>query len=141
MPWHTVYDLRADTDNVAAVQRATLTTREYGIEPTNGRLFGSDEWWNEVASGRLPVHTLTGTISRVFMGSMGDWPEFEMVCDDGSSLGFTRFQTPPDGSRDGLYKEGRRIEVDAVWQEARKAAPDWGIPRIRREVTAIRIAD
>lgn len=139
MEWQAVYDLRDDRDYVAAVQMATLTTSEFGIEPTHG-LFGSAEWWRRIESGSLPVQTLKGRISRVFMGSMGDWPEFEVTSDDGSTHVFTRLQTPPDGGRDGLYEEGRGVEVDFVLQEARRQAPDCGIPRTSPAVIAIRIA-
>ena len=139
MAWHLIYDLRADTDHVAAVQKATLTSTDYGIEPTHG-LFGSAEWWERIADGRLPLHTLKGIIRRVYMASMGDWPEFEMKCDDGSSLQFTRLQTPPDGSLDAFYKVGSEVEVDYVWQNHRHNAPDWGLPRTNRTEIAIRIA-
>jgi hypothetical protein len=138
MTWHTIYKLAQDEQQIAAVQKATLTTDEYGLEPTHG-LFGSDEWWKQIADGRLPVETLSGTISRVYMGSMGDWPEFEMVIEGGFTERFTRYQTPPDGSQDAFYVVGRRIELDTVWQEARRAAPDWWGLRLKRTVLAIRV--
>ena len=34
---------------LAAMQKATLTTPDFGIEPTDG-LFGSAEWWEEIAA-------------------------------------------------------------------------------------------
>lgn len=139
MDWQQVYELKQDTGYVAAVQKATLTTDEFGIEPTNG-LLGSSEWWREIERGNLPLQTLKGTITRVFMGSMGDWPEFEMQTDDGSLLEFTRYQNAPDGSADHLYAVGRQIEVDFVWQQFRPKAPDWGLPKEQRCVIAIRIA-
>ncbi len=140
MTWHIIYELARDEKQIAAVQKATLTTEEYGLEPTHG-LFGSDEWWKQIADGRLPVVMLKGTISRVYMGSMGDWPEFEIAIEGGSNEQFTRYQTPPDGSKEAFYVVGRRIELDTVWQEARRGAPDWGMPRRRRTVLAIRIAE
>lgn len=140
MTWHNIYELAQDQQQIAAVQKATLTTEEYGLEPTHG-LFGSDEWWKQIADGRLPVETLRGTISRVYMGSMGDWPVFELVMEGGSTEQFTRYQTPPDGSQDAFYVVGRAIELDTVWQEARRGAPDWGIPGRTRTVLAIRVAD
>ena len=138
MEWQGVYDLHQDERQIAAVQKATLTTEEYGIEPTHG-LFGSETWWEQIADGRLPTETLRGTVSRVYMGSMGDWPEFEMICKGGAIERFTRHQTPADGSQDRLYQTGKQIEVDTVWQEARRNAPDWGLPRLRRTVLRIRI--
>jgi len=66
-----------------------LATKEFGIEPTHG-LLGSREWWSEIESGRLRVHTLRGTIGRVYMGSMNDWPEFELVTAEGQKSSWTR---------------------------------------------------
>lgn len=137
MEWQTVYDLRDDPHRVAAVQHATLTTCAFGIEPTHG-LFGSEQWWQQIESGSLPLQTLKGRINRVYMGSMGDFPEFEMKCGNGSLHCFERM--PGDGSRDALYREGRRVEVDFVWQEARREAPGWGLPRRMTSVISIRIA-
>jgi hypothetical protein len=139
MDWQRVYDLRQDHDYVAAVQKATLTTDEFGIEPTNG-LFASPEWWRRVESGDLPMQTPKGKVTRVFMGSMGDWPEFEMQGHDGSLVIFTRYQNAPDGSADHLYVVGGEIEVDFVWQQFRQKAPEWGLPKEQRSVIAIRIA-
>ena len=48
------YRLRDNAKHIAHAQKATLTTDDFGIEPTDG-LFGSAEWWNRVASGELTV--------------------------------------------------------------------------------------
>ena len=60
------YRLRDNAKHIAQVQKATLTTDDFGIEPTDG-LFGSAEWRNRIASGELTVHTLRGTITERFM--------------------------------------------------------------------------
>lgn len=78
----TIYRLRADKDFIAQVQKATTTSEEFGIEPTHG-LFGSSEWWHHVSDGTLPVQTLRGAITRVYMGSMNDWPELTMRTETG----------------------------------------------------------
>jgi hypothetical protein len=140
MAWHNIYELAQDEQQIADIQKATLTTEDYGLEPTHG-LFGSDEWWKQIADGRLPMETLRGRILRVYMGSMGDWPVFEMAIEGGAIEQFYRYQTPADGSQDAFYVFGRNIEIDAVWQEARRGAPDWGMPRRMRTVLAIRISD
>ena len=140
MTWHKIYDLREDERHIAAVQKATLATEEYGLEPTHG-LFGSEEWWEKIADGQLPKETLKGIISRVYMGSMGDWPEFETALCDGSTEKFYRYQTPPDGSQERFYEVGRNIELDVIWQDARRNAPDWGLSQRSRTVLAVRIED
>jgi len=111
-----IYQLRNDTDHIKKVQKATLTTEQYGIQPTHG-LFGSDEWWQKIASGELLMHRLRGTITRVYMGSMNDWPEFAMRADDGAETSWSRFADSSELSQ--LYAVGKRIELDYVVQRNR----------------------
>jgi hypothetical protein len=115
-----VYQLRKDIEYVRKVQKATLTTEMYGIQPTHG-LFGSEDWWQRIASGDLPLRRLRGTITRVYMGSMGDWPEFTMRTDDGEESSWTRFAHTKELSQ--LYVVGKRIELDYVIQRNRPEAP------------------
>jgi hypothetical protein len=108
-----VYRLRDNKKYIGHVQRATLTTKEFGIQTTHG-LFGSEKWWKKIASGELPVHTFKGQICRVFMGSMGDWPMFEMLCNDGQKRQFTREVNAPELDR--FYSAGSYVELDYVIQ-------------------------
>lgn len=73
----TVYGLIEDKGKIRLVQKATFETEKFGLQQTHG-LFGSEEWWNNVNNGDLPLHTKRGIITKVYKGSMGDWPEFEM---------------------------------------------------------------
>jgi hypothetical protein len=100
----TIYRLRADKDFIAQVQKATTTSEEFGIEPTHG-LFGSAEWWQHVRDGTLPVHTLRGAITRVYMGSMNDWPEFTMRSETGEESSWSRYANNPVFA--SLYTVGR----------------------------------
>jgi hypothetical protein len=116
---HTVYRLLDDVDYIAQVQRATLTTEKFGIEPTHG-LYGSTEWWSQIASKALPTHTLRGVISSVYMGSMNDWPEFELTASDGSKTHWTRHANSPELAK--LYEANRAVELDYVVQRFRQKA-------------------
>jgi hypothetical protein len=107
----TIYRLRSDKDFIAQVQKATVTTERFGIESTHG-LFGSPEWWQHVRDGMLPVHTLRGAITRVYMGSMNDWPEFTMRSDTGQESSWSRYASDPVFA--SLYTVGRRIELDSL---------------------------
>lgn len=118
-----VYRLRDDAQTIADVQKATQSTREFGIEPTHG-LFGSAEWWQRIAEGTLTVHTLRGTITRIGMGSMGDWPVFEMRSDSGEFSRWTREANSAELA--SSYVVGRRAELDYVLQRHRPAARDVG---------------
>jgi atypical dual specificity phosphatase len=119
----TVYSLRRDKRHVEDVQRATLTTKDFGIEPTHG-LFGSEEWWNQIASGKLPVERLCGVITRLYMGSMNDWPEFSMRSDAGQDVSWSRYANSEHLA--DFYAVGRRVEVDYIVQHHRAASFDGG---------------
>ena len=53
MPLLTVYDLHDDHQRIRWMQEATMTTRDFGLEPTHG-LFGSNGWWLNIENGNLP---------------------------------------------------------------------------------------
>jgi hypothetical protein len=101
------------------VQKATLNTKQFGIEPTHG-LFGSDEWWKNVSSGELPVLTCNGVITRRYLGSMNDWPEFTMRSESGEEISWNRYGH--SGEDDRHYQVGRCIEIDYVLQQFRRKA-------------------
>jgi hypothetical protein len=111
------YRLKDNPKHIAQVQKVTLTTDNFGIEPTHG-LFGSPEWWDRIESGDLPVHTLRGTITERFMGSMGDWPEIRVLSDAGEKSDWTREVNRKE--QDALYRVGRSIEIDYVLQRHRR---------------------
>jgi len=129
------YDLRIDEEHIRQVQRATTTT-EFGLEPTHG-LFGSAEWWNRIATGNFPVRTASGVITKVYMGSMGDWPVFAMVSDSGEVSQWTREVNLKE--QDALYRVGQRVEVDYVLQRLRPKSWDRGGET--KCVIEIRVAD
>lgn len=114
----TVYRLAHDKEKIASIQKATLTTSDFGIRQTHG-LFGSKEWWVKIAAGELPQHTLKGVISKVYMGSMGDWPEFRVKTEDGAEESFTREYSTRELAAE--YREGRAVEIDYVWQQHKKS--------------------
>jgi hypothetical protein len=114
-----VYRLKDNATHVANVQKATLTTTEYGIEQTHG-LFGSDEWWEHIVDGTLPVHTIRGTITRVFMSGHNDWPEFELSDNSGQLSRWTRETNRLEDAV--FYEPGRAVEIDVVRQHHKRAA-------------------
>ncbi len=68
--------------------------------------------WRVVSSAEQPIQTCAGVITRRYMGSMNDWPEFTMRCDSGGEMNWSRYGR--SGNDDRYYKVGRRIEVDYV---------------------------
>ena len=77
--------------------------------------------------------TIGGTITRVFMSGMNDWPEFEMIMPDGKLSRWTR---KVDGVElDGYYRPGARVEIDYVIQHFKR---DVGIGLVSKCVIEIR---
>ena len=113
--WMVAYDLAKDEDTIRGVQRATLTTKDFGLVPEIA-LFGTPEWFGAVADGRIPTHRVTGTIARVYFGSMGDWPEFEIAANqEGAKTKWTRF-----GNQE-LYRVGAEVILEYVMQRTKRA--------------------
>jgi hypothetical protein len=121
-----VYQLRKDNRHIEDVQKATLTTYWFGVAKTHG-LFGSDEWWGNIETGKLAVHTLRGVITRVYMdGPHGDLQLFDMRSDSGREYTWARHanneQVPglyTNKKMSDLYDVGRKVEVDYVFQRHR----------------------
>ena len=110
--WKVAYDLARDEETVALVQRATLTTRDFGVVP-DVALFGSNDWWMAIRDGRIQKHVVSGTISRLFMTGHGDWPEFELNS-GGAKSNWTRV------GDQGLYAEGKEARVEYILQKPRR---------------------
>jgi hypothetical protein len=108
-----IYDLRDDVAYIAGVQKATMETLKFGLVPEHG-LFGTAAWWGAIRDGKIPIHSVEGRITRVFMGSMNDWPEFEMETEDKHLMTWTRYGTVPDAGKS--YLVGNYIRLQYVDQ-------------------------
>lgn len=110
--WIVAYDLAKDDEKTSIVQKATLTTTDFGVVPEVA-LFGSPEWWAAIRDGRIPCYEVCGTISRLYMTGHRDWPEFEVDC-NGSKTSWTRWGNP------SAYAEGRTARIEYVFQKLRR---------------------
>jgi hypothetical protein len=108
-----IYDLKQDHRKINLVQKATLETKDYGLVPEPA-LFGSPDWWRAVEENLIPVHTIEGIISRVYMSGHNDYPEFEI--DDGQK----KTQWTREG-KDEAYVVGRRVKLKYVFQKPKRA--------------------
>jgi hypothetical protein len=78
-----VYELRDDTDTVRHMQSAMLSDGSVGLKNTHG-LIGTDEWWEQIFAGTLPIHEEVGVISGFWPGQWGGGPaEFELSDETG----------------------------------------------------------
>jgi hypothetical protein len=125
-----VYNLRFDDDHVFKVQSATLGTTGAGLVP-DPHLFGSPDWWATIESGELPIHTITGTISRVFLSGHNDYPEFE-IDSDGERSCWTRTTSSIPGcdlkrsELANLYRSGACVKLSYVEQRFKTPLPGVG---------------
>lgn len=114
-----VYSLADDRGFIKDVQRASLDAGPFGIEPAY-ELFGSDDWWKAIATGKLQVHTIQGTVCSVSSGERDDYPTFKIQSDDGTvTANLTRLWRNDDENLDILYQVGRRVIWKYVELESR----------------------
>ena len=102
-----VYSLEQDQARIEAMQKASLGETSFGLS-LSPALVGTPEWWQATRDGLLVRRVVSGTISRVYWASMGDWPEFEVTSKDGSKSTWTR---EGDITR---YVEGLQVQIISV---------------------------
>jgi hypothetical protein len=136
MPFLTVYDLHDDHQRIRWMQEATMTTRDFGLEPTHG-LFGSADWWLNIERGNLLAHRYSGTITNIYDLGEGDHPQFSMVDDIGVETIWKREVNYTED--DDLYAVGRRAEIEYVFQRTRLDLTDLGIDQTEKCILSVRI--
>src|SRR4051812_44749225 len=107
MQFATTYTFEQDQARIDAMQKASLGANNFGVSPLPA-LVGTPEWWRATQDGSLARVMVSGTISRVYWGSMGDWPECEITSNDGSLSKWTR---EGDTAR---YVEGLQVRITYV---------------------------
>lgn len=68
-----VYSFEQDTARIEAMQKQSLGATNSGLS-TAPALVGTPEWWQATQDGSLERRVVSGIISKVYWGSMGDWP-------------------------------------------------------------------
>jgi hypothetical protein len=133
--WVTAYDLRENRQYVESVRHATLNRPGYGLDP-NPALFGSDQWWQSVADGRVPSKVEEVVVADVRWGSMGDWPERRFLSDDGRETTWPPGSHPRgngalEGNSQMVRKLGRdpehaiplKVELEASYRRSERLGP------------------
>lgn len=106
-----VYSLKNDARRISDVQNARLNTKKYGIISEHG-LFGTDEWWRAIESGKIEAISISGVISKVYMSGHNDFPEFK-VESEGLVTSWER------KGKEELYIEGARVKLKYVLTKSR----------------------
>ena len=81
-------ELKANPEQIALTQALTLDDSRpmMGLKGSNG-LFGSQEWWESIEQGKMPLLYISGIITRTYVAGQ-DSSEFnntiDLLLDDGS---------------------------------------------------------
>jgi hypothetical protein len=133
--WVIAYDIRLDEARVRQIQQATLSPG-FGLVPEPA-LFGSDDLWRAVGDGRVEALIEEGHITRVWWGTMGDWPLWSFRSSDGPESEWTR---EGDHTR---YVEGLRARITTVlvrWKEDSQLV-QMGQPAAHRMLIKVELED
>jgi hypothetical protein len=83
------YSLEQNQTLLDAMQKASLDASNFGLSLVPA-LVGTREWWRATQDGSLVREIVSGKISRVYWGSMGDFAECEVTAADGSKSTWAR---------------------------------------------------
>ena len=105
------------------MQKASLGNSEWwqGLKITHG-LVGSVEWYETIERGDLPLKTAIGRVSQFWPGHHGDFQEFELQTDSGTTSKWPCFLTMPRAESE--FAIGRTVEVSFVEQQFRHPRED-----------------
>ena len=106
-------ELASDPGHVATVQALTLDlSRPFGLKGTFG-LFGSEEWWQSIESGKLQKMELTGVITSLGRAGMNnESPVFNARLDNGGHYTYDTVADTKKGVK--KYIVGKRIKIVLV---------------------------
>jgi hypothetical protein len=102
-----IYSFEQDQTRIDAMQKVSVSTTNSGLSLLPA-LVGTPDWWRATQDGSLARMIVSGTISDVYWGSMGDWPMCEITAEDGSKSAWTR---EGDIAR---YVEGLQVRIVSV---------------------------
>lgn len=100
-----IYDLSKDEDRILWMQSASKEGRGIKDQPA---LVGSLDFWEAIQSGKIPLHSEEGVITKVFWSGHGDFAEFSMKSASGLEKSLERY------GEISKYKEGNAIRIEYV---------------------------
>lgn len=123
-------ELEDDPEQVALAQTLTRDQSRplMGLKGSHG-LFGSQEWWNSIKSGTIPLRYVSGVIKRMYVsGQERDVPEntFDLLTSEGATKSESCYTNAKDDL--GLYQVGRRVDIVYALDELKaQPAADEGV--------------
>lgn len=125
-------ELRENPQLVAQVQALTLNRQkpDMGLKGAHG-LYGSDEWWQSIATGRIKTQVTTGTITELFFaGQDSRWGDevnsFRMKLEDGSMVEDSIYPTLKSERR--LFVVGAVVNVVHAFDKMKQQPRFFGSP-------------
>lgn len=110
-----IYDLEIalakDPQRVASTQALTLDTSRphMGLAGKHG-LYGSDEWWQNLRGGKLPLITYEGIIETIqFSGMHNESKSFTLNLNEGGAYNHTCIANQKSDLK--LYVSGCKVKV------------------------------
>jgi len=123
-------ELKKNPERIALTQALTLNTAKpyMGLKGTYG-LFGSQEWWKNIASRKFPLLFISGIIKGTYIAGQDPTPTdncFSLLLDDGSTREESIYcHLKEDKS---LFQVDSRVEIVYALDEMKQQpAADGGI--------------
>lgn len=120
MAWQLVYslkeELRTNPERVRLTRTATLdqSRPSIGLSSESG-LYGSEEWWRNIESGRIATEVRTGVVTGTFYAGMdSDQPHnsFEYEDEAGKHWESDFWVGPKEGAQ--IYRPGVRVRLTYI---------------------------
>lgn len=125
-------ELRENPQLVAQVQALTLNRQkpDMGLKGAHG-LYGSDDWWQSIAAGRIKTQVTSGTITELFFaGQDSRWGDevnsFRMRLEDGSIVEDSIYPTLKSERR--LFVVGAVVSVVHAFDKMKQQPRFFGRP-------------
>ena len=126
-----IYNISNDIRRIKLGQEASLDVNSLsGYKIEDQILFGSNEWFDNIKTGKIKKHLVTGIISKVYVSGHNDYPEFVIDNNEGST-------TWPRLGNDDAYKVGKKIELVFVEQKYKRPSDITGT--ISKSIIQVRI--
>jgi hypothetical protein len=111
-----LYNLKLDTQHIKDVQDASLHKKNFGLKIEKGLLFGTQEWFDALDTGKIKIIKLRGTITNIEMvGDHNETREFELTNEEDGKKSKWKAR-----GKAKYYSVGKRVELDYVTQRLKK---------------------
>lgn len=107
-------ELKTKPEQIVLTQSLTLdkSRPNIGLKGTYG-LFGSQEWWNSINQGKMPLLYVSGVITRTYVAGQDPSPvdnAFSLLLDDGSKVEESIYDYIKEEDKK-LFQKGSRVEI------------------------------